>query len=154
MEISSPDIKPNAPIAPAQIYPRCGGQNISPALVWSGTPPGAASLVLTMIDVDAKPSFWSHWIVVGLPPATTSLPRGAAVLPAGAHAIAGNFGDAAYDGPCPPVGTGVHRYQFTIWAMPAAATTIAPDARADQISPMLAKSALDKASLTGTVERR
>ena len=69
---------------------------------------GTKSFVLTMIDVSVKPSQWSHWIVVGLPPDATSLARGTKALPAGAAAIASNFGDANYDGPCPPNGTGVH----------------------------------------------
>jgi len=153
MTLTSADIHPGGVIAPAQIYPRCGGQNISPQLSWSKPPYGTRSLVLTMIDLDVKPSLWSHWIVVDLPLSVRGLPRGAASLPAPARAIASNFGDAAYGGPCPPAGTGVHRYQFTIWAMPAASTAIAPDARADEIAPTLAKTALDKASFTGTAKR-
>src|SRR5215831_7758673 len=118
MELKSSDIAPGAEIATAHIYPRCGGDNVSPALTWSGVPAGAKSLVLTMIDSDVQPAEWSHWIVVDLPPTATMLARGTAHLPAGAIAIASNFGDAFYDGPCPPKGTGVHHYHFTIWAMP------------------------------------
>jgi len=153
MTLASPDIRPNGPIAAAQIYARCGGQNISPRLIWSGAPAGARSLVLTMIDLDVKPALWSHWIVVDLPPTSSGLPRGARQLPGGAAAVAGNFADAAYDGPCPPAGTGVHRYRFTIWAMPGPRTLIAPDARASDIAPRLARSALAEASLTGWVKR-
>ncbi|HEX3916826.1 MAG TPA: YbhB/YbcL family Raf kinase inhibitor-like protein [Caulobacteraceae bacterium] len=153
MQISSADLQPNAVIAPAQIYPRCGGQNVSPALAWSGAPAGTVSLVLTMIDVDAKPAFWSHWIVVGLPPATTSLPRGVAALPAGAHAVAGNFGDAAYDGPCPPLGSGVHHYQFTIWAMPETAISIGANAPANEVLSTLLRTSSAHATLVGTAQR-
>ena len=153
MTLSSADIRPNGPIAAAQIYPRCGGQNISPQLSWSGAPAATRSLVLTMIDLDVKPAQWSHWIVVDLPPASNGLPRGVKSLPGRAAAVAGDFGDAAYDGPCPTAGTGVHRYQFTIWAMPAAASVIAPDAKASEIAPSLERSALGQASLTGWVKR-
>jgi len=65
--------------------------------------------------------------------------------------VAGNFGDAGYDGPCPPKGTGVHRYRFTIWAMLATATAIAPDAKAIDVNAILSRSAIDHASVTGTV---
>lgn len=153
MELKSADLAPGAKIATAQIYPRCGGQNVSPDLSWSGVPAGAKSLVLTMIDTDVKPADWSHWIVVDLPPATTMLPRGTAQLPSGARAIASNFGDAAYDGPCPPDGTGVHHYRFTIWAMPTAKTEIANDAKANAVVDTLAKTAIASASLVGWVER-
>lgn len=152
MTLSSPDIRPGGPIAAAQIYPRCGGQNISPQLAWTGAPPGARSLVLTMIDVDVKPAQWSHWIVVDLPPATPGLPRGANPLPRPARAVAGNFGEAAYAGPCPPKGSGVHHYKFTIWAMPTAATAIAPDANASAVAADLARRALERASFVGVVK--
>ena len=110
MTLTSSDIQAGGTIPPAQIYTRCGGENISPELSWSGAPAGTKSLVLTMIDASVKPSQWSHWIVVNLPAATTTLARGTKTLPGGARAITSNFGDASYDGPCPPNGTGVHEY--------------------------------------------
>jgi len=64
-----------------------------------------------------------------------------------------NFGDAAYGGPCPPQGTGVHHYQFTIWAMPAAQTAITPDDKANTVLAWLSRTALDKASFVGWVKR-
>jgi hypothetical protein len=152
MTLTSSDIRPNGRIAQVQIYTRCGGQNVSPEISWSGAPPGTRSLVLTMIDLDAKPAQWSHWIVVDLPPTATALPRGVKTLPGKAHAVVGDFGDAAYDGPCPPKGSGLHRYVFTIWAMPTPATTIAPNAEADTIGPSLAARAIGSASFTGVVK--
>jgi Raf kinase inhibitor-like YbhB/YbcL family protein len=153
MTLTSADIRPNGPISAAQTYPRCGGQNISPQLSWSGAPAKAQSLVLTMIDLDVKPALWSHWIVVDLPTSSTGLARGLKSLPGAAAAMTSNFGDAAYDGPCPPAGTGVHHYQFTIWAMPANQTAIAPDAKANTIEAWLSRTALDKGSLVGWVRR-
>lgn len=153
MTITSSDIAPGAQVQAAQIYPRCGGRNISPALSWSGAPAATKSFVLTMIDTDVKPSQWSHWIVVNLPPGTTSLARGIGTLPGSAKALASNFGDLFYDGPCPPTGTGVHHYEFTIWAMPGATTTIAANAKATDLSAVLARTALDHATLTGWVQR-
>jgi hypothetical protein len=152
MTLSSPDIAPGATIARPHIYPRCGGQNVSPQLAWSGAPAGTKSLVLTMIDLDAKPALWSHWIVVDLPPTVNGLPRGAKPLPSPARAVAGNFGDAAYDGPCPPRGSGIHRYKFTIWAMPSATSAIAADAKASAVAADLAKHALGSASFVGVVK--
>ncbi len=153
MSIASADFPDGAAIPAAQIYPRCGGQNVSPGLSWSGAPAGTKSLVLTMIDVSVKPSGWSHWIVVDLPSGTTGLSRGVASLPAPAKVASSNFGDPYYDGPCPPNGTGLHRYAFTIWAMPVATTAIAPGAKADEVAATLAKTALAHAVLTGTATR-
>ena len=152
MTLGSPDIQPNGPIGQSHIYSRCGGQNVSPQLAWSGAPAGTKSLVLTMIDLDAKPALWSHWIVVDLPASVQGLPRGVKPLPSPARAIAGNFGDAAYDGPCPPRGSGVHRYRFTLWAMPTATTAIAPDANAAAVAASLARRAIGSASFIGVVK--
>jgi hypothetical protein len=151
-DLASPDLKPDAPIAAAYVHARCGGQNLSPALAWTAPPAGAASLVLTVIDVDAKPSFWSHWIVVGLPAAAGSLSRGQAP-PAPAHVAANNFGDAAYGGPCPPVGSGVHHYQFTVWAMPATPVSIGDNAPANEVLSMLKSTSLAHATVVGTAQR-
>src|SRR5882724_8977165 len=147
MQLTSKDFAPGGEIATAQIYPRCGGGNVSPQLAWSGAPPATKSFVLTMIDTDVQPSHWSHWIVVDLPPAAAALARGTPSLPRGAGAVASNFGDRFYDGPCPPDGTGVHHYEFTIWAMPGSATQIAPNARAKDVAATLAARAIAKATL-------
>lgn len=151
MSLTSADIKPGAAIPISHIYSRCGGHNISPALSWDGAPSGTRSFVLTMIDVDVKPDEWSHWIVVGLPATARSLPRGVNSLPGGARVIVSNFGDAAYAGPCPPPGTGVHHYEFTIWAMPSAEVTFAADERATALTALLSKRALAKTTLVGLV---
>jgi len=151
MQISSKDVTQGAAIAPAHIYGRCGGQNRSPELVWSGAPPGTKSLVITAIDTSVKPNFWSHWIVVDLPPATTRLPAGVTQLPQGARSVVNDFGDAGYSGPCPPKGSGVHNYEFTVWALPTASFDVAPRGSARDLNQRLRRSALARATLTGTV---
>jgi len=151
MAISSPDLAPGAPMPAQHIYPRCGGRNVSPALSWSGAPAAAKSLVLTMIDMDVKPALWSHWIVVDLPPATTGLPQGVKALPAPAHGVVSNFGEATYDGPCPPAGSGIHHYQFTIWAMKGATTNLPNDAKAPDVIATLTAGSLAHAQLTAAV---
>jgi Raf kinase inhibitor-like YbhB/YbcL family protein len=151
MSLTSADVRPGVAIPVAHIYPRCGGENISPNLSWSGAPSATKSFVLTMIDVDVKPDHWSHWIVVNLPAAVNSLPRGATSLPSPAKVIVSNFGDAAYAGPCPPKGSGLHHYEFTIWALPTAETELAADAKATTVTALLSNRALDRASLVGLV---
>lgn len=56
----------------------CEGENVSPALAWSGAPAETKSFALTVYDPDAPTgSGWWHWVVVNLPTTTTSLPKGA-----------------------------------------------------------------------------
>ena len=151
MQVSSKDVTEGAAIAPAHIYTRCGGQNRSPELAWSGAPPGTKSLVVTAIDTSVKPNFWSHWIVVDLPPSTTRLPAGVTQLPAGARSVANDFGDPGYSGPCPPKGSGVHNYEFTVWALPTPSFPIASRASARDHTQRLRRTALARATLIGTV---
>ena len=151
MTISSPDLAAGAAMPATHIYPRCGGHNVSPALNWSGAPAGTKSLVLTMIDQDVKPALWSHWIVVDLPANSTGLAQGVKALPAPAHGVKSNFGDATYDGPCPPRGSGVHHYEFTIWAMKGSTTKLPDDAKAPDVIATLTAGSLGRATLTSSV---
>ncbi len=151
LELKSPDLQNGMVIHDEQIFPRCGGKNIAPSLSWSGVPKGTKSLVLTMIDVSVKPSGWSHWVVSGLPADSTGLAKGG-VLPAGASGVHSNFGDTTYDGPCPPPGSGLHRYEITLWALKDD-LAITNNEKADDLRAALEKSATEKSTLWGTVTR-
>ena len=150
MTVGSADLKDGAPMPSAQIYPRCGGQNVSPALAWSDAPLGARSFVLTMIDLSVKPSDWSHWIIADIPPGVTHVAHGAGGLPPPARGVASNMGSDRYAGPCPPPGTGVHRYEITVWAMPTPTVALRPDGPATALAAQLAHVSLAHASLTAT----
>ena len=145
-ELKSPDVLNGAAFAPEQVYTRCGGKNVAPGLTWSGAPVKTKSFVLTFVDTSVLPSGWSHWIVVNLPAGTKSLPKGGA-LPHGAEAIQSNFGDLTYAGPCPPAGTGVHIYEFTIYALDRAAPAIVENASANELNKALSAMALAKATM-------
>lgn len=152
MELTSPDVREGAPIASEQVYTRCGGGNVAPAVSWSGAPANTKSFAITAIDINVPPHHWSHWIVVGVPASVTSLGKGAK-LPDGARALMTDFGDAAYGGPCPPPGSGVHHYVFTVWALPSATIEFAHGATAEDIDKALTKASLAHASITATYER-
>jgi Raf kinase inhibitor-like YbhB/YbcL family protein len=152
MTLTSQDLKTGQPMPALHIYPRCGGRNVAPQLAWSGAPPATKSFAVTMIDRDVRPNGWSHWIAVDLPAGVTSLRQGAP-LPAGARGLVTDFGDAAYGGPCPPAGTGVHHYQITVWAMPAPHAAIEKGS-AKALAAALQRAALAHASLTVTAQTR
>jgi Raf kinase inhibitor-like YbhB/YbcL family protein len=117
MKIWSPDFEEGGPI-PARFT--CDGEDVAPALKWSGVPSEAKSLALVVDDPDAPSGTWVHWVVVNLPPRTTGLDAGAP-LPAGALEVPNDFGRPAYGGPCPPGGT--HRYYFKLYALDVPALT-------------------------------
>jgi Raf kinase inhibitor-like YbhB/YbcL family protein len=97
----------------------CSGGNVSPALAWSDPPQGTKSFGVTLFDPDAPTGQgWWHWVVYDIPAAVHSLPAGAGqALPAGARQTRNDFGGPGYGGPCPPAGSGPHRYVFTVYAL-------------------------------------
>src|SRR2546425_13337171 len=54
-KLMSPDIRPNGTIAMEQVFNGfgCSGENISPALEWSGAPEATKSFALLVHDPDA-----------------------------------------------------------------------------------------------------
>jgi Raf kinase inhibitor-like YbhB/YbcL family protein len=92
----------------------CDGDNLNPALRWSGVPAGTAELALVVDDPDAPRGTYVHWVVLGIDPDVTGLPEGG--LPPGARSARNSAGQAAYTGPCPPGGP-PHHYRFTVYAL-------------------------------------
>ena len=94
----------------------CDGGNVSPALSWKDPPAGTKSFALTLYDPDAPTgSGWWHWQVWNIPANATGFEEGK--VPAGVVQGKGDIGRPGYLGPCPPPGTGVHHYTFTLYAL-------------------------------------
>jgi hypothetical protein len=79
----------------------CDGEDISPALDWTGEPPGAKSFALIVDDPDATSGTWNHWLVWDIPASTHSL---AESIEQGSIGKSGtnDFGRSGYGGPRPP----------------------------------------------------
>ena len=97
----------------------CKGQDVSPALAWSGAPAHTASFAIIMDDPDAPAGTWVHWVMWDVPGSAHLLPEGVAKreqLDDGARQGRNSFGKIGYNGPCPPAGQ-THRYFFRIYAL-------------------------------------
>ena len=157
LELTSPDVANGAALRIVQVHSRCGGQNRSPALAWSGAPKGTESYAVTMFDSDANGGrgFW-HWLVFNIPTSAQGLPAGAgseSALPDGAVQAENDFGTPGYGGACPPPGSGTHHYTLTIYALAAAQLPLGNNAGASAIATWLKSHALATAALTGTYGR-
>ena len=157
--LSSTEVKSGSPMALAQAWTACKGQNISPALSWSGEPSGTQSFALTMYDPDARGgSGWWHWTVFNVAATVHSLAAGAGTegsrdLPAGARQGRNDFGLSQYSGPCPPVGDHAHHYEITIYAVKLAQLPLDTTASGAEVSSLLRSNTLATAKIVGRYER-
>ncbi len=135
--LSSPDAAEGATIKAEQVFNSfgCSGQNVSPALQWTGAPAGTRSFALIVHDPDAPTGVggFTHWVLYDIPATATSLAKGAGSadgknLPAGAAQSPTSFGTPGYGGPCPPAGDKPHRYVFTLYALNVDKDGVPPNA--------------------------
>jgi Raf kinase inhibitor-like YbhB/YbcL family protein len=132
----------------------CDGENVSPALAWTGVPPAAKALALIVDDPDAPAGTWVHWVLLNLPAGAAGLPE--AVPPGkpldnGAVQGTTSFRQKGYGGPCPPGGT--HRYYFRLYALDGP-LSLTGTATAKDVQNAMKGHVLAQAELMGRYARR
>ena len=109
----------NMPVKYARVLVS-GGKNISPQFHWMDIPDGTKSFVLAMIDHYPIASNWVHWIVINIPANCNMIQEGVSntsKMPWKSIELINTFGTKGYGGPQPPVGSGRHYYDTTIYAL-------------------------------------
>lgn len=129
----------------------CDGENVSPALAWSGAPEGTRSYSLIVDDPDAPAGTWNHWLLYDIPADVHALQEGAPPI-----GVCGtnDFRRTNYGGPCPPRGHGPHRYYFRLHAVDRPSLGLKPGARRGELDAALQGRVLAKAEWVGTYERK
>jgi len=158
--LTSPDIAPDSAIDLRHVFNdwSCTGQNLSPALQWSGAPAGTRSFALTCYDPDAPTgSGWWHWQIYNIDAAVLSLARGAgeasgARLPKGSVQSVNDYMLRGYGGPCPPPGP-AHRYVFSVFALKTARLELPAAATCAMVGFNIIANALATATLTARYGR-
>lgn len=90
------------------------GEDVAPALEWSGVPEGTQAFAIVVHDPDAPlVDGFTHWVAYGISADTTSLPEGGEGVTHGLNSM----GEEGYMGPAPPPGHGPHHYYFWIYAL-------------------------------------
>ena len=145
LEIISPVFRDGAAI-PRQYS--CKGQNVNPPLNIFNVPPKTQSLALIMHDPDAPSGDFLHWLMWDIPPGTESIAVNH--VPIGAVQGRNGRGQNQYAGPCPPQGTGTHRYIFDFYALDASTNLPSGAARA-QLEAAMKGHIIQQAKLTGLV---
>lgn len=153
MKLESPAFTNNGDM-PSRLT--CEGQDVSPALVWSGVPDGAKSLVLIVDDPDAPdpkaPKMtWVHWVLYNLPPTLAGLPEAVATLPIGTGEGLNDWKRAGYGGPCPPIGK--HRYFHKLYALNIVLPDLAKPTKA-KVEQAMQGHVLAEAQLVGLYQKQ
>ncbi|MBF6328211.1 YbhB/YbcL family Raf kinase inhibitor-like protein [Nocardia transvalensis] len=127
----------------------CTGTNEPPPLLWT-TPPETARMALIVDDPDAPNGPFTHWVVIDIPATTTSVEQGQ--TPAPGTVLRNSAGRTDYVAPCPPPGTGVHHYRFTMYALPNR-LSLSPDTPPDRARAAIEQAAIAEGRLVGTYSR-
>jgi Raf kinase inhibitor-like YbhB/YbcL family protein len=136
----------------------CDGTDTTPALSWSGAPPGTKSFALIIDDPDAPdpaaPQMsWVHWVLYNIPVSAASLPasiRGTD-LPPGTRTGLNDWKKNAYGGPCPP--TGRHRYVHKLYALDVVLPDLGNPTRTD-LEKAMQGHVLTRGELIGTYQKK
>jgi Raf kinase inhibitor-like YbhB/YbcL family protein len=98
------------------------GEQVSPALTWTNTPPKTQSFLLHFHDPDVARNGTTddqvHWLMWNIPATSTGLPEGVpmgADLPDGSHQTSAS--GPVYRGPGAPATGPQHHYTFEIYAL-------------------------------------
>ena len=138
--------------APIDARYTCDGDDISPAISWSGPPAGTIELAFSLVDESAasggKPLV--HWVIAGVDPADVSLIEGQ--VPLGAVQATNSFNTAGWTGPCPPPGQPAHVYRLTMYAL-SQQSELADGSAAQEMLDYVAEISAGSTELTGTYQR-
>ena len=126
----------------------CDGEDVSPALSWSGVPDGTVSLALVCDDPDAPSGTFTHWVAWAIDPGAEALAEGGSPPREGRN----GRGAEGYMGPCPPPGHGPHRYFFRLHALKAE-PSLEGGADVERLERAVEAEGLGTAELMGTYER-
>jgi len=111
LQIESPAFKGHGPIPERHTG---DGEDVSPALEWTGVPDGTKAFAIVAHDPDAPlVDGFTHWVAYGIPGDADGVSEGTGEVVAGTNSL----GNAGYNGPAPPPGHGVHHYYFWVYAL-------------------------------------
>ena len=133
----------------------CDGQDISPALSWTGAPNGTKGFALIMDDPDARPNTWVHLVIYDLPASAHDLPENVPKkeeLASGARNGVNGEPKIGYEGPCPPPGP-EHLYHFKLYAL-SAKLGLKPGATKTEVEKAMKGRVFGEAQLRGRYGRK
>lgn len=154
-KLTSTELKNNETLPLAQVCSKygCNGENVSPQLSWVNPPENTKSFAIICHDPDApRENGWYHWLVINIPKNITSIPKAGKIN--GALETMTDFKTTGYGGACPPVGHGVHHYNFTVYALDVEKLDIKVTELPKIAENEILKHTIAKSTITGLFERK
>jgi len=124
----------------------CQAEGVNPPLKFSDIPANTKSLTLIVDDPDAIHGLFTHWVIFNMPPDTTEIKENS--VPVGAVESTTSGGKPGFFAPCPPSGTGNHRYQFKLYALDIV-LVLTPNVSVDDIENAMQGHIIASSQLTG-----
>jgi hypothetical protein len=155
LKLSSPSFDNESEIP---VRHTCEGDDVSPALEWTGTPRGTKSFVLIVDDPDAPDPaapkrVWTHWVLYDMPDSAGGLEEDVSPddLADGTREGLNDWDRTGWGGPCPPIGR--HRYFHRLYALDALLGDLGRPTKKD-VENAMEGHVLEMAQLMGTYRKR
>lgn len=132
-----------------------GGENVSIGFSWQPLP-AAQSYAALFYDKHPIAHNWVHWLVVDIPNTETEIPEGAsrsALMPEGSRELITSWGNAGYDGPQPPFGSGDHEYTLVLYALDIPKTSLQEKVSRDEFIKSIQHHIITQEQYSGFFER-
>ena len=152
-----------------------GGENVRPAIEWSGAPASTQSYAVVVKDPDvpadftdagkdgkvvkenAKRQLFYHWALADIPVGTRAIPGGHSYrAPDFGVKVSGSLAkyvddSTQYGGPCPPWNDErIHHYHFTVYALDVATLDLPANATAAELEKAVEGHVVGSGSVIGT----
>ena len=101
---------------------------------------------------DARPNGWYHWLVVNIPINERKIERAGKIT--GSLETITDFETSGFGGACPPVGHGIHHYNFTIYALDVEKLDVTENTPPKEVEEIVIKHSIAKSTITGLFERK
>jgi Raf kinase inhibitor-like YbhB/YbcL family protein len=122
----------------------CDGEGINPPLEIEGIPENTKSLALIVNDSDAPIGDFTHWTIWNIDPGQQKIAEGE--TPRGSVQGLNDSGKKGFIGPCPP--SGIHRYQFNLYALDSS-LDLSADSKRKDLETAIKDHLIEKTVLTG-----
>lgn len=138
------------PGADIPVLATCAGANVFPELRWTGVPPAAVELAVTLSDQTDPEDPLLLWLMAGISPDRSRLESG--IQPTAAFETLNDYGNPGYGTPClETFSSGRRDLQFRLHVL-VQPSGIAPGAPGNEAWATLRAASVDSASLLARID--